>query len=274
MLETITQSVLHLAQLTLLFGLLSLVVHRRCFLSKARSARSETITNLIFFFTDSWFLAPALVLLMGATATYVGAFDLIWSGHGWIGSLPIWLQLLLGIVVSDFVGYWRHRLLHTAALWPVHSVHHSDPRMTWLTLLRFHPINRLVTTMVSFLALLLLGFPGWVIAVNGFVRSLYGHFIHADIPLHYGPLGRVFVSPVMHRWHHAKDIKAGNRNFATIFALFDTVFGTYHVPGKDVGELGVLDRNYPADWIGQILHPLLVYGQAAIGTARRIVARA
>ena len=70
---------------------------------------------------------------------------------------------------------------------------------------------------------------------------LYGDFIHADLPWTYGPLGWIFVSPAMHRWHHAREIRCAGTNFATVFSVFDQAFRTYHVPGACNVPLGVRD---------------------------------
>ena len=143
------------------------------------------------------------------------------------------------VFVGDFVGYWRHRLEHTRLLWPSHAVHHSDDEMTWLALQRFHPINFTTTFLIDSSVLLLLGFPGFALVANILVRHWWGYFIHADLPWTFGPLGRVFVSPAMHRWHHADDPAAYGTNFATVFAVFDRAFGTYRVPGPCDVRLGV-----------------------------------
>ena len=71
----------------------------------------------------------------------------------------------------------------------------------------------------------------WAAVANSLVRNYYGYFIHADLPWTYGRLGKVFVSPSMHQWHHAKDIKYAGTNFATVFSIFDRVFGTFALPG-------------------------------------------
>ena len=48
--------------------------------------------------------------------------NLIWSIDG-LGA-PLWrvvLQMLLGVVVMDAWLYWKHRLLHTRLLFPLHN---------------------------------------------------------------------------------------------------------------------------------------------------------
>jgi hypothetical protein len=82
-------------------------------------------------------------------------------------------------------------------------------------------------------------------------------FIHMDLPWTYGPLGRVFVSPAMHRWHHMRDTAGAGANFATVFSLFDRAFRTHHMPGPCTAPLGVRD-DIGRDPVSQLLWPLKV----------------
>jgi sterol desaturase/sphingolipid hydroxylase (fatty acid hydroxylase superfamily) len=148
-------------------------------------------------------------------------------------------------------------------LWPAHAIHHSDDEMTWLTGNRFHPVNSLTTAVIDNAILALLGFPAWAITLNELIRHYYGEFVHADLPWTYGILGRIFVSPAMHRWHHARDVTGSGSNFATIFSVFDQAFGTHFVPGPCTVPLGVNDPigrgpvgqlQYPFQrWIGALV---------------------
>ncbi len=174
----------------------------------------------------------------------------------WVG-IPSIFVILCTTFVGDFIGYWRHRLEHSRLLWPSHSIHHSDTHMTWLTLQRFHPINRLSTYIIDSTFLILLGFPSYAILANGLIRHYYGYYIHADLPWTYGKWSYIFVSPVMHRWHHAQESSAHNTNYATIFSIFDRAFGTYRVPRICDVPLGVsymVDRNF----LEQILYPFRI----------------
>jgi sterol desaturase/sphingolipid hydroxylase (fatty acid hydroxylase superfamily) len=83
------------------------------------------------------------------------------------------------------------------------------------------------------------GLPVWAVIADKIFRNYYGYFIHADLPWTYGPLGKVFVSPAMHRWHHAKDYKYAGTNFATVFSIFDRVFGTFALPGPCDVPVGI-----------------------------------
>lgn len=173
----------------------------------------------------------------------------LYAALGSIGSLSlfadqleaynVWVVGLLCVFVGDFVAYFRHRMEHSRWLWPFHSVHHSDRYMAWFSLYRFHPLNQVVTIVVDSAVLIIIGFPWWAIFFNNRLRHYYGLFIHADLPWSYGVLGRIFVSPAMHRWHHVREGQGTGSNFATVFSVFDQLFGTYYVPGPCNEPLGI-----------------------------------
>lgn len=171
-------------------------------------------------------------------------------------SAALALATLAGaIVVGDFVGYWRHRLEHSRWLWPAHEFHHGDEEMNWSTTYRFHPLNRASTTAIDMGALAALGFPWWAVVGNAVARHLYGLLIHANIDWDYGGWGGIFVSPSMHRWHHADDAVAVDKNFATFFSVFDRMFGTFYAPGRRADKTGLADGSGQDFW-RSLAHPI------------------
>lgn len=237
------------------FALLAIAVKRTKLFTDIRRALPEVRTNVLIHFVDALLVAPLLTVMALAVGAVFTKYDLAIFHPGLWEGLPPALVGLIAIFLGDFIGYWRHRLEHLPLLWPSHAVHHSDTEMTWLAIFRFHPINRLSTTLVDFSFLTLFGLPPYALLVNAFVRHFYGAFIHADLPWTYGPLGKILVSPAMHRWHHANDPAAFNTNYATVFSLFDRLFGTFRVPGKCDIPLGVSDDMVPG-LAGQMVHPL------------------
>jgi sterol desaturase/sphingolipid hydroxylase (fatty acid hydroxylase superfamily) len=223
-----------------IFLCLGYIVKRKELVGDIRRALPETGLNLQIMLFNLVFTMPILVL----ASTFLSSF---WHSTGLIfftptdwNSFPVWGVCLIALVIGDFVGYWRHRFEHNSFLWPSHAVHHSDTEMTWLTLERFHPINRLTTFAIDSSALLILGLPPYAVVANSLVRHYYGFFIHADLPWTYGKWNILLVSPAMHRWHHSANEVAYGRNFATIFGLWDWAFGTHYVPGPFNGPLGVV----------------------------------
>jgi sterol desaturase/sphingolipid hydroxylase (fatty acid hydroxylase superfamily) len=240
---------------------LALLVKGKEAIDGARKAAKEIRLNLSILALDVLFVAPVVAILVSVVRLGVdhlpfGVVNVgVWEALGRGGTM------FAVVFIGDFFSYWRHRLEHTRLLWPAHAIHHSDTEMTWLTLGRFHPIDRVLTSTIDIALLALLGFPGWALVFNEMVRHYYGEFIHADFPWTFGPLGRVFVSPVMHRWHHARDVVGAGSNFATVFSVFDQAFRTYHVPGLCTVPLGVTD-DIPPGVMGQLRFPLVAWARA------------
>jgi sterol desaturase/sphingolipid hydroxylase (fatty acid hydroxylase superfamily) len=238
----------------IIFAALALAARGFASFNTARAATGEVRTNMILLAVDAALVAPLLALMVAAVGAWMQANGLrVFTADSW-SALPAWLVLFVTVFAGDFIGYWRHRLEHTALLWPAHAIHHSDTAMTWTKLLRFHPLNRFTTALIDTSALAMLGLPPYALAANLLVRHYYGMFIHMDLPWTYGPLRRVLVSPVMHRWHHIRDSDGAGVNFATVFSVFDQAFRTYHVPGPCTVPLGVRD-DMGRGVIGQLLHP-------------------
>ena len=251
----------HLSALSLgasFFLALALVLHWKSPRTILRRLLPSSLGfNLTAYLVDALFIASGVVAAVALGQSLLLPWSPL-SPASWAG-VPAVLVGLAAVFIGDFVGYWRHRLEHTALLWSSHVMHHSDEDMTWLTLFRFHPINRLTTSMIDTLALVALGLPVWAVVLNQAVRHYYGMWIHASLPWTYGPMGRIFVSPAMHKWHHVAEGSGVGTNFATVFSVFDKTFRTYYVPGPCNQPTGVPD--VPASYAGQLLLPLTALGR-------------
>ena len=242
------------------FGALAWLTKGRRALADARAAAGETRINLAMVLVDALAVGPVLAVGMGAAAGALAVYGLqldtarLWA---WMGR---WPTVAVAVVLGDFFGYWRHRAQHSRWLWPAHAVHHSDTRLTWLTLERMHPIDR-AGSLLDMLLLSALGLPVWALAANAMVRHYYGYLIHADVPWTLGKAGWVINSPVMHRWHHARDVEGSGHNFATVFSVWDRAFGTYYQPGPCTAPLGVRE-DMGEGALGQYAHPLKVWARA------------
>ncbi|MGI9388549.1 MAG: sterol desaturase family protein [Boseongicola sp.] len=231
-------------------------------------ASKESGLNLSIFAFNVVFVVPCIAILSTGLYEFVQASGIPTFGASIWSSTNSVIVVFVAVFIGDFVGYWRHRLEHTALLWPAHAVHHSDTEMTWLTLERFHPINRITTFVIDNAALLALGFPPYAIVAKSLVRHYYGYLIHADLPWTYDRFAYVFVSPAMHRWHHAADPRAFYTNFATVFSVFDRFFGTYRVPGLCTVPLGVTDE-MSQSLAGQLAYAFSPRAYTRLFTSRR-----
>ena len=71
----------------------------------------------------------------GLQATYA-AINLPHLNADFWMAVPLPLMVILGLLATDFVAYWNHRLLHTSWLWPTHAAHHSDTHVNAFTSIR------------------------------------------------------------------------------------------------------------------------------------------
>ena len=208
-------------------------------------------------------LMTGMVVLYGVTDPGMGS-ALLTHGCGPLAGLPFAVQVIIYVLVTDLLAYATHRWFHNANLWRFHAVHHSSEHLEWISSVRFHPVDFLVHVVAGDCLLLLMGIQPavlvWVVPFSLAIATLS----HANLDWDFGPLRAVLVSPVYHRWHHTGVDAGGASNFATNFPIFDVMFGTYYMPkGKRPTEYGVTERDVPADFGGQLLHPFRPNAQAA-----------
>ena len=178
------------------------------------------------------------------------------AGYGPVVALPAWLQVVLIVVLGDFIGYWVHRAFHSRRLWKFHAVHHSSKDLDWLSSLRLHPVNDIVSRICQAVPFVLLGFSPLVVAAYLPFLTFYAILLHANVSWTYGPLRQVFASPTFHRWHHANEEEALDKNFAGLFPEFDRLFGTLYLPdGLRPTTFGVRGNPVPEHFWGQLTYP-------------------
>jgi len=146
-------------------------------------------------------------------------------------ALPGYVDMLVGLLVLDFISYAQHWLLHKVPLlWRLHKVHHCDIDYDCTTGFRFHPLESIFTIGVQLTVIVAMGVPPIVMISYELVFIVTALLNHGNISL---PLGLdrylrlVFVTPDMHRVHHSADTREGNSNFAGILSFWDRLFGTY-----------------------------------------------
>lgn len=172
-----------------------------------------------------------------------------------ISGWPIWTQVLATLFVHDLYIYWFHRLQHrNGYLWRIHEAHHSTSDVDWLSGSRSHSLEILINQTIEFAPLVILGCALETVAIKATIDAVWGMYIHSNINVRSGWLQYVINGPEMHRWHHATDDDAHNRNFATKFAFWDWLFGTAFRPiGRKPAGYGLSDLNFPKNYIRQHL---------------------
>ncbi|HEC19029.1 MAG TPA: sterol desaturase family protein [Gammaproteobacteria bacterium] len=210
------------------FGIMALweVLAPRRVLTVSKAMRWANNLGLVFL--NSFILR----LLFPAAAVGVAAFA---AEQGWgllnYFQLPFVLAVVLSVVAMDFVIYLQHVLVHAVpALWRLHRVHHADLDYDVTTGARFHTIEIILSMLIKFATILVLGPPVVAVVIFEVVLNAMAMFNHANVRLPLG-LDRVvrllLVTPDMHRVHHSVEDNEANSNFGFNLSIWDRLFGTY-----------------------------------------------
>ena len=212
---------------------------------------------------DGLYLTTVQILLPLALAwTVVWAVSTYAAGEVvliniWPSHLPIWAQLILKIMIGDFLRYWLHRAAHTwTPLWRLHAVHHQPEKLYTTNVFRFHPAEKALQFMLDTLPFLLVGIGTEVLAYYFVFYSMSGLFQHSNCDVRLGWFNYLISGPEVHRWHHSVTLSESNANYAHSFVIWDLLFGTYFRPrDRQVDSLGLVERNYPRRFLGQLMAP-------------------
>lgn len=181
------------------------------------------------------------------------------------------------LLVLDLADYWRHRLQHRFRWWwALHSLHHSQRQMTFWTDDRNHLLDDLIGGIWFALIALAIGVPPEQFVVIVWLMRLVESLSHANVRFSFGAWGeRLLVSPRFHRTHHAIGVgHQGARygcNFATLFPLWDVLFGTANFAHRGTAT-GVADQleghDYGETFLAQQRLGLVRLAQAFAGRGR------
>jgi sterol desaturase/sphingolipid hydroxylase (fatty acid hydroxylase superfamily) len=178
-----------------------------------------------------------------------------------IGWLPVPLQIVFFLILHDFLLYWFHRLQHASPqLWLTHEPHHSNVEVDWVAGSRASPFEILITETMKYLPMVLLGAMPFVVVAKGTIDAIWGMYLHSNIDVRSGALQYVINGPEMHRWHHAIDVDALNKNLATKFAVWDWIFGTAWLPrDRRPCRYGLADQEVRETYWQQQANPFRAY---------------
>ena len=215
---------------------------------------------------DAAFLGAVQIgvpLLLGVTLVVALADWLRASGMAaeelWPHQLPVWMQAALMMLAADFGRYWLHRAFHEfPSMWRLHAVHHSPPRLYWVNVGRFHPLEKAIQYCLDALPFALLGVTGEVLAAYFVFYAINGFFQHSNCLVRLGPLNYLIAGPELHRWHHSERPEESNSNFGNNLIVWDLLFGTRFLPeDREVGLLGLVNRAYPMGFWAQMRTPFM-----------------
>lgn len=177
-------------------------------------------------------------------------------------TMPPGFSMVIAVIVLDLVIWTQHVMVHAIPLlWRLHRVHHADLDYDLTTGARFHPLEILLSMLIKFAAILVLGPPVaavilFEVILNGMAMFNHGN-IHLPAKLDCA-LRSVLVTPDMHRIHHSIEEDEANANFGFNLSIWDRLFGTYRAqPGLKQTEMviGIRGWNEPRQvtWLSGLL---------------------
>jgi sterol desaturase/sphingolipid hydroxylase (fatty acid hydroxylase superfamily) len=169
-------------------------------------------------------------------------------------AVPWALAVPLAVIAMDFVIWSQHVMVHAVpALWRLHRVHHADPDYDVTTGARFHPIEIILSLLIKFAIIVVLGAPAVAVVIFEVMLNATAMFNHGNIGLP-AMLDRwvrwIVVTPDMHRVHHSIEDDETNSNFGFNLTWWDRLFGTYREQPRagQVGmTIGIHDHRDPCE---------------------------
>ena len=210
------------------------------------------ISDIWIFLVNALYLDYIIVFLLTLGATHklrIGVKAAIGMDEGLLASAiasPV-IQMLMYIIIADFVLYMEHFLHHRLSfLWAFHSYHHSATQLNVLTGNRGHPVQaELTNSIISVVPLAIIGVPLVSLFAFRLLRNTLVFLHHSRIPWSWGWIGRhILVSPAYHRIHHSVRPEHYDKNLAVMFPLWDHLFGTYYKGSVPALETGLPDNPY------------------------------
>ena len=169
------------------------------------------------------FPTAAVGLALIAEAQGFGLFNMV--------AFPWWIAVVLSVVILDLAIYLQHVLFHAVpALWRLHRMHHADLDIDVTTGLRFHPIEIVLSILIKFAVIAVLGAPAAAVLIFEVLLNATSMFNHSNVRIPAG-IDRVLrwfvVTPDMHRIHHSILSRETNSNFGFNLPWWDHLLGTY-----------------------------------------------
>ncbi len=199
---------------------------------------------------------------------------------------PFWPAFIGFLLLEDFLHYWLHRYAHEWRwLWKLHRTHHSGTAMNVGLVFRYNVFWTLLLPQAWLAALLVyMGLLEVYFAITAitFGVNLVTHMssrwdlwlwqrVPAIRPV-WALVRRAITTPDTHHAHHGMGRAAHSRgNYAVVFFLWDTLFGTGKIPQQVQERIG-LPHSGRLHWAEELFWPLVtrpVASRAASETASR-----
>ena len=129
----------------------------------------------------------------------------------------------------------------------MHALHHSQEQMNLFTDDRAHPVDLLFRGVISFVPFLMFDPAPPTLTAVIVLRGAMQRFIHSNVKMDFLIFNYVLVSPQFHRVRHSIEDRHRDKNFGTLFSVWDYFFGTAYPETSEYPTTGIADSTFPYD---------------------------
>jgi len=223
--ETLSGHLAHMSVIVLVLMIVELVI---LFITNYVEKKKEGLVSIISYLVQSvpYFLLGKIFIVGTMFFLYEHrVFDMNFKWYSWV----------LAFLLYDFTVFFIHFLGHKVrVLWCIHGVHHTAEEMN-LTVVARGSIFDVFFTPFNFIWLPILGFHPFMIFVIEPIARLYATLSHTNENF----IGKlkwlegIFITPSVHRVHHAKNHVYLDRNYGETLSIWDRIFRTFQTELDD-----------------------------------------
>ncbi|TCI90373.1 sterol desaturase family protein [Tenacibaculum sp. M341] len=223
--ENLSGYLAHMSVIVLVLMIIELIV---LFITNYVEKKREGLVSIVSYLVQSipYFLLAKIFIVGSMFWLYQHRiFDMNFEWYSWV----------LAFLLYDFTVFFIHFLGHKVrVLWCIHGVHHTAEEMN-LTVVARGSIFDVFFTPFNFIWLPILGFHPFMIFVIEPVARLYATLSHTNEKF----VGKlrwlegIFITPSVHRVHHAKNHIYLDRNYGETLSIWDRLFKTFQTELDD-----------------------------------------
>jgi len=150
-----------------------------------------------------------------------------------------WYVWVLAYLLYDFMFWLVHLIGHKVRFfWCIHGVHHTAREIKLTVAVRGSFLG-FIHSPHTIIWLPLLGFDPFMLIIVEAVARLYGLYEHVNdnfdkLVGKQRWLEKIFITPSVHRVHHASNHIYLDRNYGETFSIWDRLFNTFQSERDDI----------------------------------------
>ncbi|CAL4988285.1 unnamed protein product [Urochloa decumbens] len=141
-------------------------------------------------------------------------------------------QLVVYMLMEDYLGYWFHRFLHSEWIYDnIHYVHHEFRAPMGFAAAHAHWFESLVLGFAAFISIFAVPCHMITCWLWFAIRGIAGVEIHCGFNLPFSPTKLIpfYGGAEFHDYHHHYGGKWNHSNLAPLFTFCDYIYGTHSV---------------------------------------------